>query len=92
MQCSFYQLAHVGSRLFYDAGMSMLQSCHCFKNGIGRLAPCWSLQGHSIRVAIAGVDAKHFYVDYADGHTMWIHTGPGCQSAVSFYTVSSQDT
>lgn len=52
---------------------------------------CWFLQGHSMRIAIAGVDAKHFYVDHVDAKTMWIHTGPGRQSAVSLYVASSQN-
>ena len=44
-----------------------------------------------MRIAVAGADAKHFYVDHVDTKTMWIHTGPGRESAVSLYTASSQN-
>lgn len=34
------------------------------------------LQGHHVRLAISGVDPKHFHVDHKGKRTMWIHTGP----------------
>ncbi|KAL0052970.1 hypothetical protein WJX82_010541 [Trebouxia sp. C0006] len=45
-------------------------------------------QGHSMRVAFSGGDAKHFYVDHLGIKTMWVHTGPGRQSAIHIYVTN----
>lgn len=41
------------------------------------------LQGHSVRLALAGADAKHFYVDHAGARTLWFHAGPAQPSCLS---------
>ena len=51
-------------------------------------AVCAYVQGHSIRLALSGADSKHFYVDRMGTKTMWLHTGPGRQSAIHLYVVS----
>ena len=40
-------------------------------------------QGHSVRLALAGADAKHFYVDHACTRTLWFHAGPNWPSCLS---------
>lgn len=40
------------------------------------------LQGHRVRLAISGADAKHFHVDHKGQRTIWIHTGPGKESCL----------
>ena len=42
-----------------------------------------------MRLAISGTDAKHFYVDHVGSKTMWVHTGPGRESAISLYVLNS---
>ena len=46
---------------------------------------CACVQGHSMRLAFSGGVAKHFYVDHLGIITMWVHTGPGRQSAIHIY-------
>ncbi|DBA77051.1 TPA: hypothetical protein ACH3X1_009638 [Trebouxia sp. C0004] len=45
-------------------------------------------QGHSMRLAFSGGDAKHFYVDHLNIKTMWVHSGPGRQSAIHIYVTN----
>jgi len=49
---------------------------------------CVCVQGHSMRLAFSGGDAKHFYVDHLGIKTMWVHTGPGRQSAIHIYVTN----
>ncbi len=46
-------------------------------------------QGHCVRLALAGADAKHFYVDHAGPRTLWIHAGPGRPSCLSLPVLGS---
>ena len=40
------------------------------------------VQGHQIRIAVSGRDSKHFHHDHPEQQTLWIHAGPGKDSAV----------
>lgn len=49
----------------------------------------YCIQGHSMRLALSGTDAKPFYVDHPEIKTMWIHTGPGRESAINIYVLNN---
>ena len=37
-------------------------------------------QGHCVRLALSGADAKHFHVDHVGPRTIWVHS-VGAESA-----------
>ena len=43
-----------------------------------------------MRLALAGADAKHFYVDHEGPRTLWFHAGPGQPSCLSLPTLAPQ--
>ena len=36
-----------------------------------------------MRLALAGADVKHFYMDHEAPRTLWFHAGPGQPSCLS---------
>lgn len=46
-----------------------------------------AMQGHCIRVTIAGADSKHFTVDLRQPRKLWVHSASGRPSSIMF-TVS----
>jgi hypothetical protein len=39
-------------------------------------------QGHCVRLAISGADAKHFHIDHKGPRTIWVHTGGDAHSCL----------
>ena len=46
------------------------------------------MQGHRVRLALAGADVKHFYMDHEGPRTLWFHAGPGQPSCLSLPALS----